>query len=269
MASTPLHSRHETGLRPRLAKPPAIRNEGQTCHYGGASPWPARVDRSSAARFIETANHDSCPAILRAWQAFHIDGRGWTDIAYNSAVCPHGHRYDLRGVGVRSGANGTNEGNARSCATVYIAGDNDPLTDLARVAFLDEGERFGHGLVWNHSDWKPTSCAGSPIKAWQRAGWPRPNMPIGEDILPALNDSEQRELLDFVRAMRPWTMGLQAQINDMDQDTEDLHNEALSPDRLAGYRDMWNNGPRLEALEAKFDALLAHFGIELPGDPPA
>lgn len=175
MTETPLHSRAEWGARPRRAVPGAIASEGVTAHYGGPSPWPASASRESAPAFRDSTDHARCASILRAWQSFHLDGRGWNDLAYNSAVCPHGHRYEGRGVGVRSGANGTNEGNARSEAVVYIAGDSDPLTVEAKLAFLDEADRMeGNRLRWDHSDWKATACAGDPIRAWEAIGWLRP-----------------------------------------------------------------------------------------------
>lgn len=174
--STPFHSRDDWGARPRPLSA-RINNEGQTLHYGGASPWGASADRSSPERFAATTDHARCATILRAWQAFHVEGRGWADLAYSSAVCPHGHRYEGRGPDRRSAANGTNAGNTRSCATVYIAGGDDPVTDAAKRAFHDEAARFGVSLRWNHSDWKSTACAGDPIRAWQAAGFPAPSSP--------------------------------------------------------------------------------------------
>lgn len=188
--SSPLASRTEWGARPPRSGYSTIRNEGQTAHYGGPSPW-GDADRSSPAAFAASTNHARCAPILRAYQAWHMDQNGWIDCGYNSAVCPHGHRYEIRGPGHRSAANGTNTGNARSCATVYIAGDGDPLTDQAKQAFYDEAVRFGVPLRWAHSDWKSTGCPGDPIRAWKAAGWalptppPKPPTPPEEDdIMP-------------------------------------------------------------------------------------
>lgn len=176
--STPLVSRRVAGLKPPTRQPPAITSEGLTAHYGGPSPWGSTPDRSSPALFAATTSHERCASIWRAWQSFHMapvsaGGRGWSDIAYNSGVCPHGYRFEGRGPGVRSGANGTNDGNSRSCATCYIAGAGDPLTDGAKRAFGDEFVRISRAR-WQHGDWKATACAGLAIRAWQRAGWPIP-----------------------------------------------------------------------------------------------
>ena len=174
---------HNLGLR-FTGSSSNIRPEGLTAHYGGPSPWGSVADRSSPARFRDTTDHARCPSIARAWHDFHLS-KGWFGFAYTSGVCPHGHRYEGRGPGRRTGANGTNPGNLRSYATVYIAGDNDPVTDEAKRAFLDETLRLGVPLRWDHSDWKPTACAGEPIRAWESTGWARPSATTAPPPAPA------------------------------------------------------------------------------------
>lgn len=169
--TTPLLTRAQIGLRPPRSTPSRISTEGQTAHYGGPSPW-RNADTSSPTAFRDSTDHGRCASIWRAWQAFHMDSRGWTDIAYNSGFCPHGVRFEGRGPGRRSGANGTNDGNARSTASCYIAGDDDPITDEAKAAYLDECERMASPPRWQHGDWKSTACAGPSIRAWKAAGWP-------------------------------------------------------------------------------------------------
>jgi hypothetical protein len=163
------------GARPWVCRPTNIAPEGETIHYGGPSPWGSSVDRSTPARFEATADHHRCASILRAYQAYHLDTQGWCDLAYNSAVCPHGVRYEGRGPGVRSGAQGTNDGNRRSYAVVGLWGSGDPLTTAAKRAFYDEANRLGFPLKWGHRDWKSTSCPGDPAYAWRHAGFPRPD----------------------------------------------------------------------------------------------
>jgi len=189
--TTPLVSRAAAGLKPPKATPPAISSQGQTAHYGGPSPWGKSADRSSPEAFAASTDHARCASIWRAWQSFHMapvsaGGRGWKDIAYNSGVCPHGYRFEGRGPGVRSGANGTTLGNASSTATCYIAGDADPLTDGAKLAFGDEFERMSPAR-WVHSDWKSTGCPGDPIREWQAQGWPPPDS-SEDDMTPEEHD---------------------------------------------------------------------------------
>lgn len=165
---TPLHSRAEVGLRAPRARPSNITPRHLTGHYGGPAParWPW--------------SHARCPTIWKSWQDYHMRPGGLgvkdgaADIGYTSGVCPHGHRYEGRGPGVRSGGNGTNAGNQNSYACVYIAGEGTPLTDDAKRAFLDEARRLKVPLNRSHSDWKPTECPGSPLRAWIRAGVPAP-----------------------------------------------------------------------------------------------
>lgn len=175
MTTTPFVTRAACGLKPQTGPYSWITPEMDTGHYGGPSPWKG-ADRSSAAAFERSCDHNRCASIWRAWQAAH-QAKGWVDIAYTSGVCPHGTRYEGRPKRARTAANGTNDGNRRSLATVYIAGEGDPLTDGAKLAFLDEAERFGVPLERDHSDWKATACAGDAFRAWEAAGFPAPDDP--------------------------------------------------------------------------------------------
>jgi hypothetical protein len=180
--STPFVSRAGWGARaPKsVTRRDLTRN---TAHYGGPSPWPSAADRSGPARFAATTDHARCPTICRAYQAYHMDTRGWQDIAYSSLVCPHRTRYEGRGKDVRTAANGTTAGNNASHATCYIAGEGDPLPDGTKQAYLDESARLD-GLDAVHSDWKSTACPREPVRRWVKAGMPAPTPPPPEDDLP-------------------------------------------------------------------------------------
>jgi hypothetical protein len=177
------------------ARPPRSRTLADlyqdTAHYGGPSPWGSGVDRSSPERFALTADHARCATIVRAYQAFHMDSRGWQDIAYSSLVCPHDYVYEGRGPGIRTAANGTNAGNSSSHATCYLAGEGDPLTDGAKRAFLHESARLS-GLDKVHSDWKATGCPGDPLRRWVHAGHPHPggSTPPPPDRPPVQEDDD-------------------------------------------------------------------------------
>lgn len=167
MTSTAFVDRQACGLRPPLDGYPYLRipAEGVTAHYAGPSPW------GGAGAW----NHDRCASIWRAFQAYHMDQNGWMDIAYTSGVCPHGTRYEGRPIWARTAAQGTEDGNTRSLAVCYIAGEGDPLTDEAKAGFLDEAFRLDKPLRWVHSDWHPTGCPGDPIRAWKDALWAPPS----------------------------------------------------------------------------------------------
>lgn len=164
--TTQFVTRDGAGLRPPAGGYSKITAEGITLHYGGPSPW---TTRNPAAW-----RHERCASIWRAWQDYHQQAQGWIDIAYSSGCCPHGVRYEGRGRGHRTAANGTNEANSKSYACVYIAGQGDPLTDEAKLAFLDESDRLAAMILWDHRSWFGTECPGTPLSLWRKAGCPRP-----------------------------------------------------------------------------------------------
>jgi hypothetical protein len=126
------------------------------------------------------AGHAECAGVVRAIQRYHQDGRGWSDIAYNFLVCPHGVVFEGRGYGVRSAAQGTNDGNARYHAVCVLGHD---ATEQAMAAVREIiGEiraRYEGTDVKPHSAFKATSCPGDQIRAWLAAG-----MPVGAEPAP-------------------------------------------------------------------------------------
>jgi len=170
-------SRSSWGARPpkrRLGLPTA---EGNTVHWEG----PALGDYS----------HDTCPDLVRRVQNFHMDTRGWYDIAYSTLVCRHGDIFEGRGYGTRTGANGTNDGNRRSYAHCVLVGQGDTIPVEAKVAVrlvIEHFESLGSGRRrWCHRDWKATACAGDELCAFVHAGLPVPSTstPAPSPILPA------------------------------------------------------------------------------------
>ena len=162
--------RAEWGARPPKRVSNNIAPSSATAHWFGPSPW----------RGANFNDHDACYAIVRAAQNFHMDGRGWSDIAYNGLPCPHGYVFEGRGIGARSAANGTNSGNFNSYALCYVGGEGDPLTDGGKQAYLDGARWLGVRLNKVHGDWKATACPGPEITAWVRAGAPAPGGPPPE-----------------------------------------------------------------------------------------
>lgn len=121
-------------------------------------------------------DHASCFTKVRGIQAFHMGPqRGWSDIAYTSITCPHGFAFQCRWIGVRTAANGTNDGNNRAYAVCYLGGQGDAFTDQAKHAqrvtldYLDRSGGAGPGRNC-HRDWKQTECPGNIICAWVKAG---------------------------------------------------------------------------------------------------
>lgn len=156
-----LITRAQAGLRAPRSISRNITSEGVTGHWGGGAlgwPW----------------DHSRCASIWRAWQAFHMDQHGWSDLAYSMGACPHGYVLEGRGAGVRTAANGTNDGNLRSHAVVYLGGDGDEFTAEGKQAMHDAitylRDRGAGSRLWRHFDWKGTACPGSAIADWIVAG---------------------------------------------------------------------------------------------------
>ena len=124
-----------------------------------------------------TWDHSRCAALVRGIQAFHMDGRGWSDIAYNFVECPHGYTFEGRGFNVINAANGTNTGNRTSHTVCCLAGVDNPFTDAERAG-LRGAIRGIHEAVGApdaarpHSDWHSTDCPGDARRAWVRGGMP-------------------------------------------------------------------------------------------------
>jgi hypothetical protein len=160
-----LVTRAEWGARPARGAIGNINPEGVTVHYNGPAfggfPW----------------DHGRCAQMVRGTQAFHLDGRGWADIAYTAMVCPHGFVFEGRGVRQRTAAQGTNDGNRRSLALMFLAGDGEPITEEARAAALWWANEVARvPLRWAHRDWHSTACPGGTLAVWKAAGFPPPGL---------------------------------------------------------------------------------------------
>lgn len=152
-------TRDAAGLvRPRSVSRRISPGEGGVAlHYGGP---PQGI-----------TDHEECVRIWRAWQRFHMGVRGWVDIAYTGGFCQHGYAFAGRGVGVRTAANGTNEGNANFYAVTWIGGDGEVPTEAAFDAaewWVAELRRVGGAgrRVRAHRFFKGTACPGPHLAAY-------------------------------------------------------------------------------------------------------
>lgn len=183
-----LRMRAQVGLRRQRSVSrnisPGGASGGVTVHYGGG-----RVGITAASP------HSRCEQVWRDWQAFHMDTRGWADIAYTGAFCQHGYALAGRGSGVRTAAQGSNEGNLRSYAVAFVGGEGDAPSADAYAAldwWIIALRASGAGnRVWGHRDWTSTSCPGDTLLSAarardrravadpSRAGGARPPLPPG------------------------------------------------------------------------------------------
>lgn len=122
-------------------------------------------------------------ALVRGIQRFHMDTRGWADIAYTAVVDRFGRVFEGRGPGVRTAAQGTNDGNDHYYAVCYLGGVDDPLTDDARVgirAAVGWLRVAGHAgdEIRPHSSFHATACPGDALRDYCRTLTSLPPSPV-------------------------------------------------------------------------------------------
>ncbi len=154
---------------------------GVTCHWEGPH--------------MGAFPHSACATKVRVIERFHAVTRGWSGVAYNALVCPHGYVFEGRGAGVRSAANGTSSigGNDQWYAVCYLGGQGDPFTADGRTGMADAigwlrtagnaGPR-----VNGHRDHHATECPGDVIYRWVRSGIPPEREPVLEEPDMQLSD---------------------------------------------------------------------------------
>lgn len=176
-----LITRAQWGARPRESGSTSIAPEGVVIHYEGDGwkfPW----------------DHSTCDDKVRNIQAYHMDVKGWSDIAYNYLACPHGYVFEGRGWDRRSSANGDTDVNykyfAVQCMWGIRAGAKVPnaLKTAARDAIDLLRSHWPHATrLLGHRDTNQTDCPGDELYAWVKAGCPRPGIVTspGDDDLNA------------------------------------------------------------------------------------
>jgi N-acetylmuramoyl-L-alanine amidase len=131
-------------------------------------------------------------ARLRSWQNFHIDDKGWQDIAYNFGIGQSGNVYRLRGMN-RSGAtsgdfepDGIPE-NHEAIAAVWIGGAKSKPSGLALASMARLINESGMSTVIGHQQVKSTACPGPDwmrfvdAEVWKELAppppppWPQPD----------------------------------------------------------------------------------------------
>ena len=158
-------------------------------HWGGATVPP--VTKAGERR------------LLRGWQRFHIDTRGWRDIAYNYAVGNSGERYRLRGWNPSGATSGDADGdgipeNNEAVAVVWLGGSSGSISAKAYAAMGEiVAEILGvvavdPDVVIGHRDVKHnTTCPGDEWWDWiQEEGWVVPGPPPSPGA-----DSEDEQMI--------------------------------------------------------------------------
>lgn len=163
-----LVTREESGLRP-----PKYRNRGElsdesTAHWNGPT---------ITIKGKTTWDHAYCAGIIRGIQNYHMDAKGWSDIAYNFVPCPHGYIFEGRGLNTLNGANGTNIGNRTSHAIMCLAGGGNPFPETEKVGFREcvsyiSNHTKAPDRCKGHRDHKSTDCPGDARYSWVHKGMP-------------------------------------------------------------------------------------------------
>lgn len=115
---------------------------------------------------------------LRGWQNYHMDVRGWSDIAYQIAVDQAGRAWTLRGLNIRSGANGNADVNLRYGAVLLVLAPGEKpsaaMVATTKAVLADFKKRFAGARAkpYGHRDVRPagTDCPGPLAYAAIQAG---------------------------------------------------------------------------------------------------
>lgn len=146
------------------------------------------------------------PRALRSWQSFHMDGRGWSDIAYQAAVDQWGRVWELRGLANRSAANGGTDVNGTYGAVLLVLVQNEePTAEMVaavrrvvaehRRLFPKSRQLVGHGDI-RPGGW--TDCPGPAVRRRLRLEdfEPREEEEVTEKDIRAIAKATADELLD-------------------------------------------------------------------------
>lgn len=164
--------------------------EGEALH------WPGMAKPINA---VGDAGKARVASALRGWQTYHMDGRGWSDIAYMVAIDQVGRAWTLRGLNIRSGANGDADVNRRFGAFLLILAPGEQpsaaMRDTVKGVIADFRRWFPHASATpkGHRDVRAagTDCPGPLAYAAIKRGDFTPsatNPPTGSTPTPPKDD---------------------------------------------------------------------------------
>lgn len=130
---------------------------------GEALHWPGMAKPINATG---TAGQARVASALRGWQNYHMDVRGWSDIAYQIAIDQAGRAWTLRGLNIRSGANGDADVNLRFGAFLLILAPGEQpsaaMIETTQGVIADFRKRFPGARLkpYGHRDVRPRNSQG-------------------------------------------------------------------------------------------------------------
>ena len=154
--------RADWGARPALGRVGLDDPTYATIHWNGPPRDYSDTSESEAAQ-------------MRAIQNFHMDNRGWSDIAYSFCVFQSGRVYEARGWNIRTAGQGTEEGNDTSHAHYWANRGTEPPTAAAvhtmGLLVQQTPTRLDEITVRPHSWWKQTDCPGDDWRELIEQEW--------------------------------------------------------------------------------------------------
>lgn len=148
--------------------------------YVSRAGWGARPPKSKS--YIRGSNgiyvhHSAGPTsqTCKQIQNYHMDAKGWVDIAYSWLVDKNGTIYEGRGWGV-AGAH-TAGYNSSSHAVCYIGNTSASAAPAVAKAAIntvinEHNRRYGSGYVRPHNAVASTACPGTDLTKWVNSGRP-------------------------------------------------------------------------------------------------
>jgi len=151
---------------------------------------------------------------LRGWQNYHMDVRGWSDIAYQIAIDQAGRAWTLRGLNIRSAANGDADVNLRFGAFLLVLAPGEQpsaaMIATTKGVIVDFRKRFPSARLqpYGHRDVRPrnsageqtTDCPGPIAEALIQSGKFTPTASTGGTVARTLNDEDGIYIRALVQA---------------------------------------------------------------------
>lgn len=134
------------------------------------------IHYDSSNQRLADRGHDACVEYWRWCRSFHMDNRGWDDVAYSWFPCPHGYVMEGRGLYRYQAAQGTTAGNSDYYSATLACGPDDEIPQVQIEAvrelrqWLMEPDTSLAGAVLGHRDFTSTSCPGDRAYALVRNG---------------------------------------------------------------------------------------------------
>lgn len=157
-------TRAQLGWPPSAAPDQVTNVTGFKIHYEGTH--------------VPDVAHSKCAGRWTAIRNSHLANmaEGYSDVAYNWAVCNHGTIYEGRGWGKQTGANGSQTLNRPVNAILWMGGSSGvTVPSAAAVASIKELIQYlrlkGAGkLIAGHRDGFSTSCPGDAMYSLVKSG---------------------------------------------------------------------------------------------------